>query len=81
MKAEDFIILELCRKLRRVKHPPYTCPIEECGKVYQGLCGLQYHLNHANHSITKLKEFFNGLPDVPASTPHKSHSGITVVSV
>lgn len=66
---EGFNLLEQCKKLRRVHAPPYTCPIEECGKVYQGLCGLQYHLVHAEHSLTKLKAFFDKLPDAPLTTP------------
>lgn len=76
MKVEEFNILEYCRKLRRVQPPPYICPIEECGKAYQGLCGLQYHLAHINHPISRLKASFDKLPEIPPATPHKTPSNI-----
>ena len=72
---EGFNILEQCKKLRRIQSSPYTCPIAECGKVYIGFCGLQYHLVHVEHSIAELKAYFDKLPDVPpTTTPARHHS-------
>jgi len=46
----DFDVLEICRKLRNSKQPPYECPVAECGKIYKSLCGLQYHLVNFDHN-------------------------------
>lgn len=29
--------------------PPFTCPIDKCGKTYKTNCGLQYHLKSYDH--------------------------------
>jgi bromodomain and PHD finger-containing protein 1 len=50
-------VLEYCRKLRNLKEPPYTCPIQECAKPYKTMCGLQYHLVNFTHpTLTSLPE-------------------------
>ncbi|KAJ8968907.1 hypothetical protein NQ314_002048 [Rhamnusium bicolor] len=45
----DFDILEHCRKVRSDHGPPYTCPVEKCGRTYKSVCGLQYHLKSFDH--------------------------------
>jgi len=45
----DFDVAEFCRKLRP-QDPPYACPVESCGKVYQSIVGLNYHLTKFDHS-------------------------------
>lgn len=40
----DFDILEHCKKVRADHGPPYTCPVDKCGRSYKTVCGLQYHL-------------------------------------
>lgn len=72
-KMEGFNILEQCKKIRRIQSSPYSCPIPECGKVYIGFCGLQYHLVHVEHPLAELKAYFDKLPDVPVTTPARHH--------
>ncbi|KAL3270797.1 hypothetical protein HHI36_021320 [Cryptolaemus montrouzieri] len=59
----DFDILEHCRKVRADHGPPYTCPVEKCGRTYKSVCGLSYHLKSYDHD--------NPTPIVPVtpSTP------------
>ncbi|CAH0549554.1 unnamed protein product [Brassicogethes aeneus] len=57
----DFDILEHCRKARADHGPPYTCPVEKCGRNYKSVCGLQYHLKSYDHD--------NPTP-LPPSTPN-----------
>lgn len=45
----DFDILEHCKKVRADHGPPYTCPVDKCGRSYKTVCGLQYHLKSYNH--------------------------------
>lgn len=45
----DFDILEHCKKVRADHGPPYTCPIEKCGRTYKSVCGLSYHLKSFDH--------------------------------
>lgn len=40
----DIDILEHCKKVRADHGPPYTCPVDKCGRSYKTVCGLQYHL-------------------------------------
>ncbi|ENN81480.1 hypothetical protein YQE_02172, partial [Dendroctonus ponderosae] len=45
----DIDILEHCKKVRADHGPPYTCPVDKCGRSYKTVCGLQYHLKSHNH--------------------------------
>ncbi|KYB26065.1 Peregrin-like Protein [Tribolium castaneum] len=64
----DFDILEHCKKVRADHGPPYTCPIEKCGRTYKSVCGLQYHLKSYDHDNP------TPLPPCTPSTP-KSKKG------
>lgn len=59
----DFDILEHCKKVRANHGPPYTCPLEKCGRTYKSVCGLQYHLKSFDHDNP------TPLPPVTPSTP------------
>ncbi|XP_045469667.1 peregrin isoform X1 [Harmonia axyridis] len=59
----DFDILEHCRKVRADHGPPYTCPVERCGRNYKSVCGLSYHLRSFDHDNP------TPLPPVTPSTP------------
>ncbi|XP_044764179.1 peregrin [Coccinella septempunctata] len=59
----DFDILEHCRKVRADHGPPYTCPVEKCGRNYKSVCGLSYHLRSFDHDNP------TPLPPVTPSTP------------
>lgn len=65
----DFDILEHCKKVRANHGPPYTCPLEKCGRTYKSVCGLQYHLKSFDHDNP------TPLPPVTPSTP-KNKKGI-----
>lgn len=41
--------------------PPYTCPVEKCGRTYKSNCGLQYHLKSYDHD--------NPTPQTTPQTP------------
>ena len=73
----DFDVAEFCRKLRQ-SEGPYKCPIESCGKVYQSVVGMNYHLLKFDHnnplSNEDLGPVAGGVPSVKtplqkASTP------------
>lgn len=66
----DFDILEHCKKVRANHGPPYTCPLEKCGRTYKSVCGLQYHLKSFDHDNP------TPLPPVTPSTP-KNKKGIS----
>lgn len=66
----DFDILEHCKKVRADHGPPYTCPVEKCGRTYKSVCGLQYHLKSYDHDNP------TPLPPSTPSTP-KSKKGRT----
>jgi hypothetical protein len=67
----DFDVLEICRKLRNSKQPPYECPVPECGKIYKSLCGLQDHLVNFDH---------NSPPPVNSTPTPGKNSHLIVVS-
>lgn len=52
--------------------PPFTCPIEKCGKTYKTNCGLQYHLKSYDHE--------NPTPQTAPTTPAtpKNKKGLLV---
>ncbi|XP_022907101.1 bromodomain-containing protein homolog [Onthophagus taurus] len=61
-------ILEHCKKVRAEHGPPYSCPIEKCGRTYKSVCGLQYHLKSYDHD--------NPTPQVaPPTTPKSNKKG------
>lgn len=62
----DFDILEHCKKVRADHGPPYTCPVEKCGKTYKSVCGLQYHLKSLHD---------NSAPQTPQPATPKNKKG------
>ncbi|XP_018323470.1 peregrin [Agrilus planipennis] len=62
----DFDILEHCKKVRADHGPPYTCPIEKCGRTYKSVCGLQYHLKSFDHENPQAQ-----LPVLPSTPKNK----------
>ncbi|KAI4454547.1 phd finger protein [Holotrichia oblita] len=62
----DFDILEHCKKVRADHGPPYTCPVEKCGKTYKSVCGLQYHLKSLHD---------NSAPPAPQPATPKNKKG------
>ncbi|XP_026286081.1 bromodomain-containing protein homolog isoform X2 [Frankliniella occidentalis] len=65
----DFDVAEFCRKLR-AQEGPYKCPMEKCGKVYQSIVGMNYHLHKYDHDNPLNEE---GTPSSVAGlkTPHQ----------
>ena len=48
MPALNFDVKTFCHNLRATK-PPYECPVNDCGKVYKSLTGIEFHLFHYDH--------------------------------
>lgn len=48
MPALNFDVKTFCHNLRATK-PPYECPVNDCGKVYKSLNGIEFHLFHYDH--------------------------------
>lgn len=60
----DFDAIDFCRTLLR-QPAPYKCPVDNCGKSYKSIYGLQYHLTNFDHDHP------NGTPSAaPGSTVH-----------
>ncbi|GJQ78049.1 hypothetical protein Trydic_g2393 [Trypoxylus dichotomus] len=70
----DFDILEHCKKVRADHGPPYTCPVEKCGKTYKSVCGLQYHLKSLHDNSASQTP----LPTTPKSKKGRGNRGTPV---
>ncbi|XP_072379250.1 bromodomain-containing protein homolog isoform X1 [Diabrotica undecimpunctata] len=73
----DFDILEHCKKVRSDHGPPYTCPIDKCGRTYKSVCGLSYHLKSFDHDNPSSIIPIQGTPKHKKGNRQKSKSKIT----
>ncbi|CAG9862101.1 unnamed protein product [Phyllotreta striolata] len=72
----DFDILEHCKKVRADHGPPYTCPVEKCGRTYKSVCGLSYHLKSFDHDNPNAAPPVQNTPKNKKGNRHKSKSKI-----
>ncbi|XP_057664032.1 bromodomain-containing protein homolog isoform X1 [Diorhabda carinulata] len=72
----DFDILEHCKKVRADHGPPYTCPVEKCGRTYKSVCGLSYHLKSFDHDNPTPLSPVQATPKHKKGNRHKSKSKI-----
>lgn len=72
----DFDILEHCKKVRGDHGPPYTCPVEKCGRTYKSVCGLSYHLKSFDHDNPTLLSPLQNTPKHKKGNRQKSKSKV-----
>lgn len=91
----DFDPLDYCRTLKRTP-PPYKCPLENCGKLYESIFGLQYHLksyDHDNPHVTPIttknrkkgrhrtKSTITPKANIPSSSPKEALTYLEALKV